>query len=104
MANKTDIKEAVIIDNASGDVLPTRSKKIDLATINDVRLEMASVYRGMKTGSIEPSDGTKLVYVLTAIAKAIETHDIEKRIELLEAGDTGGYRKLEPLKDDNFLG
>ena len=45
---------------------------------------MASVYRGMKGGSIETSDGTKLVYVLSAIAKAIEIHDIEQRIKLLE--------------------
>ena len=84
MANKTDIKETVIIDNASGDVLPTRSKKIDLATINDVRLEMASVYRGMKSGDIETSDGSRLVYTLSAIGKMIEIHDIETRITLLE--------------------
>lgn len=82
--NNTDTKEPMTIDNTSGDVLPTRAKKIDLATIDDVRLEMATVYRGMKSGSIETSDGTKLVYVLSAIAKAIEVHDIEHRIELLE--------------------
>ena len=102
--NKTDIKTPITIDSKSGNVLPTRTKKIDLATIDDVRLEMASVYRGMKSGSIETSDGTKLVYVLGAIGKAIEVHDIEKRIELLEAGDTGGNRKLEPLRDEDFLG
>lgn len=82
--NKTDTNQSVTIDNKSGKVLPTRNKKIDLATINDVRLEMASVYRGMKAGSIEASDGTKLAYVLSAIAKAIEVHDIEQRITLLE--------------------
>lgn len=76
----TDTNKPATIDNASGKLLPTRNKKIDLATIDDVRLEMANVYRGMKAGSIETSDGTKLVYVLSAIAKAIETHDIEKRI------------------------
>ena len=101
--NNADIKEPVTVDNKSGKVLPT-PKGIKLKTIDDVRVEMASVYRGMKSGSIETSDGTKLVYVLTAIAKAIEVHDIEQRIELLEAGETGGQRKLEPLKDDDFLG
>ena len=65
---------------------------------------MARVYRGMKSGQMETSDGTKLVYVLVQIGKMIEVHDIEKRIELLEAGETGGLRKLEPLKDDDFLG
>lgn len=81
--NNTDIKQPVTVDNKSGKVLPT-PKKIDLATIDDVRLEMASVYRGMKAGSIETSDGTKLVYVLSAIGKMIEIHDIERRITLLE--------------------
>jgi hypothetical protein len=58
----------------------------------------------MKSGEIETSDGTKLVYVLGQIGKMIEVHDIEKRIELLEAGESGVTRKLEPLKDDDFLG
>jgi len=82
--NKTDTKELVTIDNISGDVLPTRNKKIDLATIDDVRLEMASIYRGMKSGSIETSDGTKLVYVLGAIGKMIEVHQIDQRLIALE--------------------
>ncbi len=104
MANKTDINEPVTIDNTSGSVLPTRPKKVDLKSINDVRLEMANVYRQMKSGEIETSDGTKLVYVLGQIGKMIEVHEIEKRIELLEAGETGGIRKLEPLNDEDFLG
>lgn len=82
--NNSDTKEPVTVDNTSGVILPTSTKKIDLATINDVRLEMASVYRGMKSGKIEPSDGTRLVYVLGAIGKAIEVNDIEARIALLE--------------------
>ena len=78
-----DIKEPVTIDNESGNVSPS-PKGIKLKSIDDVRVEMASVYRGMKSGVIETSDGTKLVYVLSAIAKAIEVHDIEQRIKLLE--------------------
>lgn len=81
--NNTDIKEPVTVDNISGKVLPS-PKGIKLKTIDDVRLEMASVYRSMKAGSIETSDGTKLVYVLIAIAKAIEVHDLEQRITFLE--------------------
>lgn len=71
------------IDNESGRLLPT-PKGIKLKSIDDVRVEMAAVYRSMKSGGIETSDGTKLVYVLSAIAKAIEVNDIEKRITLLE--------------------
>jgi hypothetical protein len=71
LINNSDINLSKTIDNASGDILTTPTKKIDLATINDVRLEMASVYRGMKSGSVEASDGTKLVYVLGQIGKMI---------------------------------
>lgn len=89
MTNKTDINEPVTIDNVSGSLLPTRTKKVDLKSINDVRLEMANVYRSMKSGEIETSDGTKLVYVLGAIGKMIEIHEIEIRIELLEEKNNG---------------
>lgn len=90
----SDTNEYLTIDNISGKMLPTRPKKIDLKTIDDVRLEMASVYRAMKSGEIECSDGTKFVYVLNTIAKAIELHDIEKRIELLEAGDSYAHSRI----------
>ena len=71
MVNNADTKIAITIDNASGGLLRTPTKKIDLATINDVRLEMASVYREMKSGNIEASEGTKMAYVLSQIAKLI---------------------------------
>jgi hypothetical protein len=73
----------VTVENASGKVVAT-PKKIDLSTINDVRLEMASVYRGMRNGSIETSDGSRLVYVLGQIGKMIELHEIVLRVNKLE--------------------
>ena len=81
--NNTDIEHSVTVDNTSGKVLP-RGKRIDLATIDDVRLEMASVYRGMKSQKIISHDGTRLVYVLAQIGKMVELQDIEKRVEQLE--------------------
>ena len=83
--NNTDTVEPVTVDNITGKLLtPTRAKKIDLATINDVRLELAATYRGMKDGSIEAGDATKRAYVLSAISKLIVEHEFEKRLELLE--------------------
>lgn len=81
--NNTDTKEPMTFDNKSGKVLTT-PMKIDLATIDDVRLEMAKVYRDMKSQKIPTHDGTRLVYVLGQIGKMIEIHDIEKRINLIE--------------------
>jgi hypothetical protein len=83
-----EIKELAIencsanIDSTILDVIPTPS--IHLKTIDDVRLEMAKVYRDMKSQKIPTHDGTRLVYVLTHIGKMIELHEFEKRINLLE--------------------
>lgn len=38
----------------------------------------------MKSGEISPADGTKLAYVLNLLRQAIETGDLEARIETLE--------------------
>jgi hypothetical protein len=39
----------------------------------------------MRNGSLERSDGCKLIYALTSIAKMIESDVIVRRIEALEA-------------------
>ena len=84
MLTKTSDKESFqIIEADRNNKLPIPTR-IDLKTIDDIRLEMARVYREMRDSTIETADGTKLVYVLSAIGKLIELHDIEKRIAALE--------------------
>jgi hypothetical protein len=83
MTEITDTKPSLIIENTTGDVIPTPAK-IDLKSIDDVRLEMAKVYREMKSQKIPTHDGTRLVYVLAQIGKLIELHDLERRISLIE--------------------
>ena len=73
--------EVIEADRSNKQTIPSR---IDLKTIDDIRLEMARVYREMRASMIETADCTKLVYVLSAIGKLIELHDIEKRIAALE--------------------
>lgn len=80
----SDKKSSVIIDGATSEVVATPSR-IDLKTIDDVRLEMARVYREMRSGNMEAQQGTRLVYVLSQIGKLIEAHEIEKRLTALEA-------------------
>jgi hypothetical protein len=63
--------------------LPT-PPRIDLKTIDDVRVEMARVYRDMRAGKLETADGTKLAYVLSQLGKLIESGELEKRLEALE--------------------
>ncbi len=83
-------KHPVEIDGVTGaiDDLPytkgTRYRcKLD--TMQDVRREMAKAYRESRSGVVEIVDGTKLVWMLQAIGRVIETSDLEKRLEILEA-------------------
>lgn len=78
-----DNKSTITQDNSQEVSTPT-PYRIDLKSIDDVRLEMAKVYRSMKSGEIVSSDGTRFVYVLSQIGKMIEVHDIEQRLAVLE--------------------
>lgn len=62
---------------------PTPSK-IPLKSIDDVRVEMAKVYRLMRQGRMESQEGTRLTYVLAQIGKLIESHELEIRLRALE--------------------
>jgi len=72
-----------MLDNNEDISIPTPNR-VDLKSIDDVRLEMAKVYRSMKSGEIVSSDGTRFVYVLAQIGKMIEVHEVEKRLVALE--------------------
>ena len=58
--------------------------RINLSTSEDIRREMAKVYRETRCNKILPSNGTKLVYMLINILKAYEVTEIEKRLTDLE--------------------
>ena len=66
--------------------------RINLATSEDIRREMAKVYRETRCNKIMPSNGTKLVYMLISILKACEVTEIEKRLTDLELADLEGRR------------
>jgi proteasome assembly chaperone (PAC2) family protein len=52
--------------------------------MQDVKREMAKVYRESRSELIDPAAATKLVWVLQAVGKIIEISDLEKRLEALE--------------------
>ena len=63
--------------------------RINLSTSEDIRREMAKVYRETRCNKILPSNGTKLVYMLINILKAYEVTEIEKRLTDLELAHLG---------------
>ncbi|WP_255398958.1 hypothetical protein [Nitrosovibrio sp. Nv6] len=75
--------QAVTIDATSGTCTPTPSK-IRLNELEDIRREMARVYREARGGAMDTSEAGRLAYILTGIGKLIEATDIEKRLLQME--------------------
>jgi len=80
----------VEIDGATGEVeaIPLHKNqryRCKLDTMQDVRREMAKVYREARSGVVDMQDATKLTWILQAVGKVIEGSDLEKRIEVLES-------------------
>ena len=71
-------------NQVSTEVLDYPTPRINLATSEDMRREMAKVYRETRCNKIMPANGTKLVYMLINILKAYEVTEIEKRLKVLE--------------------
>jgi len=72
------------VNQATGEVYDDLTPRINLSTSDDIRREMARVYRETRFNKILPNNGTKLVYMLTNILKAYEASEIEKRLVDLE--------------------
>jgi hypothetical protein len=55
-----------------------------LTTLNEVAEELARLYRAVAAGKVAASDGTKLAFMLSTLARTIEAAKIEPAIEALE--------------------
>ena len=81
-------KHPVEIDAATGavsDLPPQKGRyRCQLDTVNDVRREMAKVYREARSGLVDVQDATKLTWCLQAVGKVITDSDLEARITALE--------------------
>jgi hypothetical protein len=66
--------------------------RINLSTSEDIRREMAKVYRETRCNKILPINGTKLVYMLINILKAYEATEIERRRTDLELANLEGSK------------
>jgi hypothetical protein len=72
-------------------VLPTpQRRRVPLDSLENVRHEMARVYRAMRFGEVQTQDGSRLIFALTAIGKILEVEQLEKRVEQLESGNARG--------------
>lgn len=58
--------------------------RLPLATIEDVRRELARLYREGKSGRRDVADVSRLANVLQILGRMIESSDLEARIAALE--------------------
>ena len=74
------------------EILENLTPRINLSTSDDIRREMARVYRETRFNKILPNNGTKLIYILINILKAYEVTEIEKRLLDLEKAHLKGNK------------
>lgn len=64
---------------------PVKDRRIRLGSIGEIRKEMARVYRDCANGKLNGTQAGRLTYMLREIAVLIRDHQIEARVEALEA-------------------
>lgn len=87
MAEKSVVRDSETIDGRTLKVVPLPRLRLPLKSVEDVRREMARVYRDMRSNRLDRADGCKLAYVLSSLGKLIELSDLERRISILEGRD-----------------
>jgi hypothetical protein len=85
----TKLKAKAHVDT---EIIEDPTPRINLSTSEDIRREMAKVYRETRCNKIMPSNGTKLVYMLISILKAYEVSEMEKRLSDLELAHLEGRK------------
>lgn len=71
----------------AGDYLPVTPSKVNLANPESIRQEMARVYREARGNKVDTQDASRLIYMLSQIAKAYELGVIEQRLIELEGAN-----------------
>lgn len=83
-------KSLQAVDSSAETHAPTRRKrKIRLADAKDVRRELAYVYRAQANGELDLVTAKGRAYILDMLRAAIETDELEKKLDLLEQQTAG---------------
>lgn len=88
-----DRKEPETIDGATGKPEPPRinfgthggdGRRIDLANLRDVRLELSHLYRRIDAGLVDSREGSRRAYVLRQVGDILAVAELENRLRELE--------------------
>jgi hypothetical protein len=88
MTEKMQPATSATIDGSTGKLipLPSRPRILRLATVKEVRLELARLYRETREGKVPAADAAKFAFLLDRIRACIVDHELERRVERLERG------------------
>ena len=65
------------------------SPRLKLETVQNVRRELARIYREARRGELKVETATRLAYLLDLMSRLIERSELEARIEALERQGRG---------------
>lgn len=81
MAEKATKKSASArADAGNGDDPPSPRQRLPLRSAEDVRRELARLYREARGKRIEVADASRLANILQILGRLIETSDLEARV------------------------
>ena len=78
-------KNVLQVIDSNTELLDPTPARINLHDAHAIRREMASVYRDMRDGRIEPQVGTRLAYVLDMLRKAYEASVLQDKMDAINA-------------------
>jgi hypothetical protein len=91
LANAAETRADIGLDDEP--TPPTGQTRIRLTTVDDVRAEMARVYREMRRNKLDIKKGNAFVFVLGQLGRLTQAATLEQRILQLEQllNKRGGY-------------
>ena len=94
-AEKMQSSPAATIDGQTGKLipLPKLPRVLRLATVKEVRLELARLYREARQGKVAAADAAKFAFLLDRIRVCIVEHELEERVKVLEEYQPNGETK-----------
>lgn len=84
MAQKRTMKPADSRTDAASEQEPSPRVRCPLNTINNVKAELARLYREGKSGRRDVNEVSKLANVLSILGRLIEGADLERRMAEIE--------------------
>ncbi|WP_153002693.1 hypothetical protein [Sphingomonas endophytica] len=77
-------KPAIAIDPSPSRTKAGEGKRLRIESASAARRQMTKIYREMRSGVLDVNKGTKLIYALDQISRAIERETVEKLTQRLD--------------------